>query len=89
MFKSLKMQLMVSGVACLALLNAGDEVLMADPGYPCNRQFVRMTGAQPVPLPATAATRFQPSAAQIAAAMTPRTRAAHAGAACLTCREPS
>lgn len=63
-------------LACLALLNAGDEVLMADPGYPCNRQFVRMTGAQPVPLPATAATRFQPSAAQIAAAMTPRTRAA-------------
>ena len=63
-------------LACLALLNAGDEVLMADPGYPCNRQFVRMTGAQPVPLPATAATRFQPSAAQIEAAMTPRTRAA-------------
>ena len=23
------------------LLNAGDEVLMADPGYPCNRHFVR------------------------------------------------
>ncbi len=28
------------------LLNSGDEVLMADPGYPCNRHFVRaMEGA--------------------------------------------
>ncbi len=63
-------------LACLALLNAGDEVLMADPGYPCNRQFVRMAGAQPLPLPATAAARYQPSAAQIEAALTPRTRAA-------------
>ena len=41
-------------LACLALLNAGDEVLMADPGYPCNLQFVRMTGetrrAPPLPM---------------------------------------
>lgn len=26
----------------LALINPGDEVLMADPGYPCNRNFVRL-----------------------------------------------
>ncbi len=25
-----------------ALINPGEEVLMADPGYPCNRNFVRM-----------------------------------------------
>ncbi len=25
-----------------ALLNPGGEVLMADPGYPCNRHFVRL-----------------------------------------------
>ena len=29
------------------LLNAGDEVLMADPGYPCNRHFVRTLEAVP------------------------------------------
>ena len=27
-------------LACLALINAGDEVLMPDPSYPCNRHFV-------------------------------------------------
>ncbi len=27
-------------LACLALVNAGDEVLMPDPSYPCNRHFV-------------------------------------------------
>src|ERR1700694_1693040 len=26
------------------LLDAGDEVLLADPGYPCNRHFVRTLG---------------------------------------------
>jgi aspartate/methionine/tyrosine aminotransferase len=26
-------------LACLALIEAGDEVLMPDPSYPCNRQF--------------------------------------------------
>ena len=27
-------------LACLALIEAGDEVLMPDPSYPCNRHFV-------------------------------------------------
>jgi transcription termination factor NusB len=27
-------------LACLALIEAGDEILMPDPSYPCNRQFV-------------------------------------------------
>ena len=29
------------------LLNEGDEVLLADPSYPCNRHFVRTLGAVP------------------------------------------
>ena len=29
-------------LACLALVDAGDEILMPDPSYPCNRQFVSM-----------------------------------------------
>ena len=27
-------------LACLALIESGDEVLMPDPSYPCNRHFV-------------------------------------------------
>jgi aspartate/methionine/tyrosine aminotransferase len=33
------------------LLNAGDEVLMADPGYPCNRHFARTLEAVPRTIP--------------------------------------
>ena len=32
-------------LACLALFEAGDEVLMPDPSYPCNRHFVAAAGA--------------------------------------------
>src|SRR5450432_2899217 len=31
-----------------ALLSPGDQVLMADPGYPCNRHFVRTTEGEAV-----------------------------------------
>src|SRR5687768_10676634 len=34
-------------LAVAALIDHGDEVLMADPGYPCNRNFVRMMGGVP------------------------------------------
>lgn len=34
-----------------ALVGRDDRVLMADPGYPCNRQFVRQFEGQPVGVP--------------------------------------
>lgn len=52
---------------CLALIDSGDELLMADPGYPCNRHFVLAAEGRPVPIPASAAERFQPSAAKVQA----------------------
>ncbi|MDO5087336.1 MAG: pyridoxal phosphate-dependent aminotransferase [Comamonadaceae bacterium] len=61
-------------LACLALLDEGDEVLMPDPCYPCNRQFVSAAGARAVLLPADAPARFQPSAAQVQAAWGAHTR---------------
>jgi len=61
-------------LATLALFEPGDEVLMPDPSYPCNRHFVAATGATARLLPATPEARFQPDAASLQAAWTPRTR---------------
>jgi aspartate/methionine/tyrosine aminotransferase len=54
-------------LACLALIEDGDEVLMPDPSYPCNRHFVSAAQGQAVLLPTDAAQRFQLSAAQVQA----------------------
>jgi aspartate/methionine/tyrosine aminotransferase len=59
---------------CLALFQPGDEVLMPDPSYPCNRNFVAAAGAQARLLPSSAAARFQLDAASVATAWTPTTR---------------
>jgi aspartate/methionine/tyrosine aminotransferase len=61
-------------LACLALLDAGDEVLMPDPCYACNRQFISAAEGRAVLIPATAAERFQLSAAKVRQAWGPRTR---------------
>ncbi|HYQ70695.1 MAG TPA: pyridoxal phosphate-dependent aminotransferase [Gammaproteobacteria bacterium] len=49
------------------LVNPGDRVLMADPGYPCNRNFVYLVNGEPVGIPVTAATGYQPSPGQVEA----------------------
>ncbi len=61
-------------LATLALFETGDEVLLPDPSYPCNRHFVAATGATARLLPADAASRFQLDAASVQAAWTPHTR---------------
>lgn len=61
-------------LACLALVDRDDEVLLPDPSYPCNRHFVAAAEGRPVLLPASAADRFQLSAAGVRAAWTERTR---------------
>jgi aspartate/methionine/tyrosine aminotransferase len=50
-----------------ALVNPGDRVLMADPGYPCNRNFVYLVNGEPVGIPVTAASGYQPSLQQVEA----------------------
>jgi aspartate/methionine/tyrosine aminotransferase len=52
------------------LVDPGDRVLMADPGYPCNRNFVHLLNGVPVGLPVDAATNYQPDAARVEAAWT-------------------
>jgi len=60
-------------LACLALIEAGDEVLMSDPSYPCNRHFVTAADGTAVLIPTTAAERFQLSADKVLEAWNPRT----------------
>ena len=61
-------------LACLALIESGDEILMPDPSYPCNRHFVSAADGTAVLVPTTAAERFQLSAAKVAAAWGSKTR---------------
>lgn len=61
-------------LACLALIEAGDEILMPDPSYPCNRHFVSAAEGTAVLVPTTAAERYQLSADKVEAAWTDRTR---------------
>jgi aspartate/methionine/tyrosine aminotransferase len=61
-------------LACLALIDAGDEVVMPDPSYPCNRHFVSAADGVAKLVPTTAAERFQLSADKLRAAWTDKTR---------------
>lgn len=56
------------------LVNPGDEILMADPGYPCNRHFVRLFEGVPRAINVDASTRFQPTARQVSEHWGPRTQ---------------
>ena len=54
-------------LACLALVEAGDEILMPDPSYPCNRHFVSAADGKAVLVPTKAQERYQLSAAKVEA----------------------
>jgi len=57
-----------------ALLEAGDEVIISDPGYACYPNFIRFAGGVPVPVPVSEEDGFQLSAEAIAEKITDRTR---------------
>ncbi|MCC7311186.1 MAG: pyridoxal phosphate-dependent aminotransferase [Sulfuritalea sp.] len=66
-----------SGALLLALgvlVNPGDEWLLPDPGYPCNRHFVRLLEGQPVSLAVNGDTNFQPTATQVEKSWSVRTK---------------
>lgn len=46
-------------LAIAALVDPGDQVLLADPGYPCNRHFVRLMEGEPVGIAVGADSRYQ------------------------------
>jgi aspartate/methionine/tyrosine aminotransferase len=57
-----------------ALVNPGDEVLVADPSYPCNRHFLASFGAEVKLVPTTPATRYQLDTTLLRQHWGPRTR---------------
>jgi aspartate/methionine/tyrosine aminotransferase len=61
-------------LACMALIEAGDEILMPDPSYPCNRHFVGAAEGKAVLIPTTAEERFQLTRAKVEGAWGAHTR---------------
>jgi aspartate/methionine/tyrosine aminotransferase len=56
-----------------ALINSGDQVLMADPGYPCNRHFVSLFEGEPRAIPVDASSGYQLNAELVRRHWTART----------------
>ncbi len=63
-------------LALAALINPGDGVLLPDPGYPCNRQFVRLVGGEVQPLVLSAENQFSLTCDDLLEAWQPNTRVA-------------
>jgi len=57
------------------IVNRDDRVLLADPGYPCTRHFVRVLEGEPVGIPVGPASNYQLTAALIEQNWSPATRA--------------
>ncbi len=51
------------------LVNRDDQILLADPGYPCNRHFVRTLEGEAVGIPVGPESSYQLTAGLIAAAL--------------------
>ena len=71
-----------SGALLLALallINPGDEVLLPDPGYPCNRHFVRLLNGVPRAVDVGPDTGYQIEADHVVRAWGPATRAVMVG----------
>ena len=63
-------------LACCALVDVGDRVLLTDPSYPCNRHFVAAYDGIPDLVPVGPDTRFQMTRALVEAHWTPSTAGA-------------
>ena len=55
------------------LINPGEQVLLTDPGYPCNHQFIRVMGGKPLGVPVDSDSGYQLNAALIEKHWTPNT----------------
>jgi aspartate/methionine/tyrosine aminotransferase len=60
---------------CALLLDPGDELLLTDPGYPCNEVFAALVNGEPVRIPLRPETGFALELDEVRARWTARTRA--------------
>lgn len=63
-------------LALSVLADAGDEVLLSDPGYPCNRNIAEVLGVKSKSIPVTAESNFQLSDKHVREHWSVNTRAA-------------
>ncbi|MGH9034495.1 MAG: aminotransferase class I/II-fold pyridoxal phosphate-dependent enzyme, partial [Acidimicrobiia bacterium] len=66
-----------SGALLLALaatVDRDDEILLSDPGYPCNRNLILMCEGRPRPVPVSAPSNYQLTAELVADQWNERTR---------------
>lgn len=61
-------------LATLALINHGDEVLLPDPSYPANQNFILAAGGVPRLIPSTPEKRYQLTAEDVEKHWTDKTR---------------
>nr|VFJ60411.1 MAG: Aspartate/methionine/tyrosine aminotransferase [Candidatus Kentron sp. FW]VFJ70572.1 MAG: Aspartate/methionine/tyrosine aminotransferase [Candidatus Kentron sp. FW] len=60
-------------LALATLINPGDEVMVADPGYPCNRNMIRLLDGKTIDIPVGPDTAYQLTPDLIARYATPST----------------
>jgi len=65
---------MALSLAMMALIDPGDEVLFPDPSFPIYPSFIRGLAAKAIPYALRENHQFQPDVAEMASAITPRTR---------------
>ncbi|MDX8387926.1 MAG: aminotransferase class I/II-fold pyridoxal phosphate-dependent enzyme [Ghiorsea sp.] len=58
------------------LLEQGESVLLPDPGYPCQRNFVRLAGGEPINVPVKEDSRYHLNESLVRESWLPSTRAA-------------
>ena len=63
-------------LAMACLLDAGENVLLPDPGYPCNKNIAQVLAVEPIAVPVSAEHAYQLDAASIAKYWNDETRAA-------------
>jgi aspartate/methionine/tyrosine aminotransferase len=59
-----------------ALLDPGESVLLPDPGYPCQRNFIRLAGGTPISVPVGPESRYHLDRSMVEARWQDHTRAA-------------